>query len=83
MQTGFLQQKEGKSAPCFCLILFMDQRPFVNRADGSWTTFTGDQLGSLFAARILMQYKMSGKPLGRSLDPLSCIQRPIGIHLVQ
>lgn len=28
--------------------------------------FTGDQLGALFAGRILAQYKASGKPLGRS-----------------
>ena len=29
-------------------------------------TFTGDQLGAIFAGRILAQYKASGKPLGRS-----------------
>ena len=28
--------------------------------------FTGDQLGALFAGKILAQYKASGKPLGRS-----------------
>jgi hypothetical protein len=28
--------------------------------------FTGDQLGALFAGRILAQYKASGKPLGTS-----------------
>ena len=28
--------------------------------------FTGDQIGALFAGRILAQYKASGKPLGRS-----------------
>lgn len=28
--------------------------------------FTGDQLGALFAGRILEQYKASGKPLGWS-----------------
>ena len=27
--------------------------------------FTGDQLGALFAGRILAQYKASGKPLGK------------------
>ena len=27
-------------------------------------TFTGDQLGTLFAARTLETYKLSGKPLG-------------------
>lgn len=39
---------------------------FVNRLDGTWVVFTGDQLGALFAGRILAQYKASGKPLGRS-----------------
>jgi len=27
--------------------------------------FTGDQLGALFAGRVLEEYKASGKPLGR------------------
>jgi hypothetical protein len=39
---------------------------FCNRVDGTWVTFTGDQLGTLFAGRILAQYKASGKPLGMS-----------------
>jgi hypothetical protein len=39
---------------------------FCNRVDGTWVTFTGDQLGAIFAGRILAQYKASGKPLGRS-----------------
>ncbi|EGN96134.1 hypothetical protein SERLA73DRAFT_170549 [Serpula lacrymans var. lacrymans S7.3] len=33
--------------------------------DGEWFTFTGDQLGALFAAQVLEQYKYSGKPLSR------------------
>ncbi|KAJ7771839.1 hypothetical protein B0H16DRAFT_1305777 [Mycena metata] len=33
------------------------------RRDGQWTVFTGDQLGTLFAAQILDQYKASGKPI--------------------
>jgi phosphoglucomutase len=37
-----------------------------NRIDGTWITFTGDQLGALFAGRILELYKASGKPLGRT-----------------
>ena len=28
--------------------------------------FTGDQIGAIFAGRILAQYKASGKPMGRS-----------------
>lgn len=34
-------------------------------ADGDWNIFTGDQLGSLFASRVLQAYKQSGKPLGK------------------
>ncbi|KAJ6500366.1 hypothetical protein C8R45DRAFT_820604 [Mycena sanguinolenta] len=30
---------------------------------GEWKVFTGDQLGTLFAAQALAQYKASGKPL--------------------
>ncbi|KAI0284001.1 hypothetical protein BGY98DRAFT_949931 [Russula aff. rugulosa BPL654] len=33
------------------------------KLDGTWVAFTGDQLGALFAGRILAQYKASGKPL--------------------
>ncbi|KAL4065441.1 hypothetical protein J3A83DRAFT_4135095 [Scleroderma citrinum] len=33
--------------------------------DGQWLTFTGDQLGSLFASHVLEMYKASGKPLSK------------------
>ncbi|ETW81836.1 hypothetical protein HETIRDRAFT_317679 [Heterobasidion irregulare TC 32-1] len=33
------------------------------RSDGNWTIFTGDQLGTLFAGRVLELYKASGKPI--------------------
>jgi len=33
--------------------------------NGEWVTFTGDQLGTLFAARALDTYKSSGKPLNK------------------
>ena len=33
------------------------------RPTGEWTIFTGDQLGSLFADRILEIYKSSGHPM--------------------
>lgn len=36
----------------------------VSRSDGKWITFTGDQLGALFASAVLQRYKGSGKPLG-------------------
>lgn len=39
---------------------------FRNRIDGTWITFTGDQLGALFAGRILELHKESGKPLGKT-----------------
>ncbi|KAH7927714.1 hypothetical protein BV22DRAFT_1103519 [Leucogyrophana mollusca] len=34
-------------------------------SDGTWTTFTGDQLGTLFASRVLETYKATGKPLNK------------------
>ncbi|KAG9019489.1 Phosphoglucomutase-3 [Tulasnella sp. 427] len=33
------------------------------QADGKWTQFTGDQLGTLLAASVLDRYKKSGKPI--------------------
>lgn len=33
---------------------------------GEWVTFTGDQLGTLFAARALDIYKSSNKPLSET-----------------
>ncbi|KIM87657.1 hypothetical protein PILCRDRAFT_773278 [Piloderma croceum F 1598] len=33
--------------------------------NGDWTVFTGDQLGVLFAARVLDTYKSSGKPMNQ------------------
>ncbi|PVG04091.1 Phosphoglucomutase, first 3 domain-containing protein [Serendipita vermifera] len=35
------------------------------RPDGSWHQFSGDQLGSLFAARALEKYKQSQKPMSQ------------------
>ncbi|KAK7023829.1 hypothetical protein R3P38DRAFT_2531749 [Favolaschia claudopus] len=34
-------------------------------SSGQWTVFTGDQLGALFAAQILEEYKAAGKPIGK------------------
>lgn len=39
----------------------------VASVDGTFATFTGDQLGTLFASRVLARYKESRKPLGRLL----------------
>ncbi|EPQ58748.1 hypothetical protein GLOTRDRAFT_104172 [Gloeophyllum trabeum ATCC 11539] len=35
------------------------------RPDGKWTQFTGDQLGTLFAAAVLESYRGSGKQLNK------------------
>ncbi|THH31766.1 hypothetical protein EUX98_g2427 [Antrodiella citrinella] len=35
------------------------------RPDGTWVTFTGDQLGALFASAVLAQYQAAGKPIGK------------------
>ena len=34
-------------------------------ADGTWTIFTGDELGALFGAHVLDQHRSSGKPLNK------------------
>ena len=44
--------------PIVCAMLIDLSRP-----TGNWTIFTGDQLGSLFADRILESYKSSGHPM--------------------
>jgi phosphomannomutase len=36
-----------------------------DRTNGEWITFTGDQLGALFASWTLEIYKASGKPLNK------------------
>ena len=41
------------------LLLIID----LSRPTDDWTIFTGDQLGSLFADRILESYKSSGHPM--------------------
>ncbi|KIY71646.1 hypothetical protein CYLTODRAFT_345563 [Cylindrobasidium torrendii FP15055 ss-10] len=33
--------------------------------DGTWHAFTGDQLGTLFAAHVFSKYRSSGKPLSK------------------
>ena len=42
-------------------------------SDGRWTTFTGDQLGALFASAVLDKYKASGKPLSAFAGPASLL----------
>ncbi|KAI0085419.1 hypothetical protein BDY19DRAFT_996767 [Irpex rosettiformis] len=34
-------------------------------SDGKWISFTGDQLGALFASAVLHEYKTAGKPLNK------------------
>jgi len=49
------------------------------RANGAWKIFTGDQLGSIFAAKILEQYKTSGKPL----DKLSMVASTVSSKMIE
>ncbi|KAK0502948.1 hypothetical protein EDD18DRAFT_1306220 [Armillaria luteobubalina] len=46
---------------------------------GEWIAFTGDQLGVLFAARILETYKDSGKPL----DKLAMVASTVSSKMVE
>ncbi len=45
--------------------------------------FTGDQLGAIFAGRILAQYQASGKPLGRSWPMLVVVSVSSGHKTTQ
>jgi phosphomannomutase len=49
------------------------------KVDGTWVTFTGDQLGAIFAGRILAQYKASGKPL----EKLSMVASTVSSKLIE
>ncbi|KAG2115516.1 hypothetical protein DEU56DRAFT_932718 [Suillus clintonianus] len=42
-----------------------DRFSAAENCDGKWLTFTGDQLGTLFAYRVFETYKASGKPIGK------------------
>lgn len=64
MQIGSLPQREGTTIHDVISFSCIT-RGSRNRVDGTWVMFTGNQLGTLFAARILEQYKASGKPLGK------------------
>ncbi|KAG6379074.1 hypothetical protein JVT61DRAFT_11510 [Boletus reticuloceps] len=48
-------------------------------SDGSFTIFTGDQLGTLFASRVLARYKESGKPL----DKLAMVASTVSSKMVE
>ncbi|KAL0947282.1 hypothetical protein HGRIS_013402 [Hohenbuehelia grisea] len=47
--------------------------------DGKWITFTGDQLGALFASRELEIYKASGKPI----DKLAMVASTVSSKMVE
>ncbi|KDQ60575.1 hypothetical protein JAAARDRAFT_124136 [Jaapia argillacea MUCL 33604] len=48
-------------------------------SDGRWTTFTGDQLGSVFASRVLELYRVSGKPI----DKLAMVASTVSSKMVE
>ncbi|OCB84119.1 phosphoglucomutase 1 [Sanghuangporus baumii] len=43
-------------------------------ADGKWITFTGDQIGAIFAARCLEIYRTTGQPLSMPMSILVLFQ---------
>ncbi|GJE86826.1 phosphoglucomutase [Phanerochaete sordida] len=47
--------------------------------DGKWITFTGDQLGALFASAVLDKYKATGKPL----DKLAMVASTVSSKMVE
>jgi phosphomannomutase len=60
MVTGLLLQKKGLIHVHHELVLALMSGLSKN---GSWTVFTGDQLGTLFASWTLDAYRSSGKPV--------------------
>ncbi|KIK40910.1 hypothetical protein CY34DRAFT_24604 [Suillus luteus UH-Slu-Lm8-n1] len=42
-----------------------DRFSAAENCDGKWVTFTGDQLGTLFAYHVFEAYKASNKPIGK------------------
>jgi len=48
-------------------------------ADGTWATFTGDELGALFGAHVLDQYRSSGKPL----DKLAMVKSLVSSRMLE
>jgi len=42
-----------------------DRFSAAEKRHGDWVTFTGDQLGAIFAARCLEAYRSSGKPMNK------------------
>ncbi|KAF9452814.1 phosphoglucomutase 1 [Macrolepiota fuliginosa MF-IS2] len=48
-------------------------------SNGTWTVFTGDQLGSLFASHILKTYKSTGKPL----DKLAMVASTVSSKMIE
>jgi len=59
---GLPLRREGSKIFLFSCFFF-SSRNFTSSKTGDWTLFTGDQLGSLFANRVLHAYKASGKPV--------------------
>jgi len=51
----------------------------INSVDGTWTMFTGDQIGALFAAWILDIYRSSGKPI----DKLAMVASTVSSRMIE
>ncbi|KAI0811038.1 hypothetical protein BC629DRAFT_1589775 [Irpex lacteus] len=48
-------------------------------SNGKWITFTGDQLGALFASAVFQKYKAAGKPL----DKLAMVASTVSSKMVE
>ncbi|KAJ7632289.1 hypothetical protein FB45DRAFT_912056 [Roridomyces roridus] len=49
------------------------------QSNGQWIVFTGDQLGTLFAAQVLKTYKESGKPI----DKLAMVASTVSSKMIE
>jgi hypothetical protein len=75
-QTDLPRRRKGEISLKGFLLLRFD--PHIYSKNG-WVQFTGDQLGALFAARVLQHYQKSGK----SVDNLAMVASTVSSKMVE
>jgi hypothetical protein len=66
----------AKEVPSSLMVTNKHPANLVFRPDGTWFVFSGDQLGSLFAAWTLEGYKASGRPIGMDCRKYDIRRKP-------
>jgi hypothetical protein len=76
---AFQLQNRGAYSPSKSPSCFRVTNIIICSTDGSWTTFTGDQLGIVFANRIFELYKASGADVSK----LAMVASTVSSRMVQ